>query len=102
VPHDDDIIVRNIVVQEYWMMEQFLNPILIALVFCAALFGFFKTKTNGFGKHTSGLLVLILVTFVGAFALSIGKIDWPSLSNLLFAIAGFGGGMISDKEQQVK
>ena len=80
------------------MVEQYLFPSLVVVVFGATLWGFFKTKKEGFGKHTSGLLVLILVTFVGAFALSIGKIEWPSLANLLFAIAGFGGGMVSDKE----
>lgn len=79
-------------------MEQCLSPILVTLVFCGVLIGFFTTKTNGFGKYSSGLLVLILVTFVGAFALSIGKIEWPSLANLLFAVAGFGGGIVADKE----
>jgi hypothetical protein len=79
-------------------MEQYLGPASVVLVFGGALIGFFVTKTAGFGKHTSGLLILMLVTFVGAFALSIGKIEWPSLANLLFAVAGFGGGIVSDKE----
>ncbi len=80
-------------------MEPYVAPGIVVVIFRVTLIRFFKTKLPGFGKHTSGLLVLVLVTFVGAFALSIGKIEWPSLANLLFAIAGFGGGLVSPNEK---
>lgn len=79
---------------------QFIPLAAVVLVYGGAIFGFFRTKTNGFGKYTSGLLLLILVTFTGAVALAIGKIEWPSLANLLFAIAGYAGGLVSPKNEK--
>lgn len=79
-------------------MEPYIAPAIVLTIFGGCLIGFFRTKTPGFGKYTTALLILMLVTFVGAFALSIGRIEWPSLANLLFAIAGFAGGLVTPKD----
>jgi hypothetical protein len=73
--------------------------IAVVIVFGGTLVGFFATKTSGFGKYTTSLLLLILVIFVGSVALATGKIEWPSLANLLFAVAGYAGGLVSPKTE---
>ena len=80
-------------------METFGTLVALTLVFGGTLLGFFVTKASGFGKYTTSLLLLILVLFVGAFAFVSGKTEWPELANLLFAIAGFAGGLITPKAE---
>jgi hypothetical protein len=82
-----------------YAMESLLPLSIVSLVFGGTLIGFFLTKSPGFGKYTTSLLLLILVAYVAASAFSIGKIEWPSLANLLFAIAGYAGGLVSPKNE---
>ena len=60
--------------------------------------GIFATKTKGFGKYTTSLLLLVIVLFLAAFFLIIGKITPAVFSNIAFAITGFGGGLLSAKK----
>ena len=62
------------------------------------LLGIFVTKTKGFGKYTSSLLLLVIVLFLAAFFLVLGKIEPSMFANVLFAVAGFGGGLLSAKK----
>lgn len=80
---------------------EFAPIISISLIFGGSLVGFFCTKTRGFGKFTSSLLLLILVLFVTAIAFSANKLEWTNVSNLLFAIAGYAGGLVTPKEESV-
>lgn len=73
--------------------------IVITLIFCVSLAGFFITKTVGFGKYTASLLLFILVLFSGTLGFVTGKVDWPSFSNILFAVAGFAGGLVTPKAE---
>ncbi|KAB7740556.1 hypothetical protein F2P47_08495 [Parvibaculum sedimenti] len=79
---------------------EFVPIALTFLIFAGSLLGFFCSKNKGFGKYTTSLLLLILVLFVGAVAFVTGKIDWPNLGNLLFAIAGYAGGLVTPKDDQ--
>ena len=78
-----DSIVRNIV------------PIGVLIVFGGTIVGIFRTKTPGFGKYTTSALLLTLILFVAAMALVQGKVEWTPMANILFAIAGFAGGLIT-------
>lgn len=69
----------------------------VFLLFAGSIFGIFRTKTPGFGKYTTATLVLTLVLFVASVALTLGKIEWSPFTNLLFAIAGYAGGLITVK-----
>ncbi|MHA1545261.1 MAG: hypothetical protein ACTSUY_02395 [Alphaproteobacteria bacterium] len=64
-------------------------------VFAIAIIGIFWTKTKGFGKYTTASLILTLVLFIAAMAFLAGKVEWEPMANLLFAVAGFAGGLIT-------
>jgi hypothetical protein len=66
----------------------------VVLVFAVSIIGIFFTKTPGFGRYTTSVLVLTLVLFVAALAFVNNKVEWEPLANLLFAVAGFAGGLI--------
>jgi ABC-type multidrug transport system permease subunit len=68
------------------------------LIFLAVLFGFFKTKTEGFGKYTTATLLLVLVLFISSIAFFKGLVDSSSFMNVLAAVAGFAGGLFTAKE----
>lgn len=71
--------------------------VVVSLIFAGSLVGFFFTKTAGWGPYTTSILLLVLVLFIAAIAFAMGNIEWPSMSNLLLAIAGFAGGLVSKK-----
>ena len=77
-----------------------INTALWALTVFATvtLIGIFFTKTKGFGKYTASLLLLVIVLFLAAFFLVLDKIEPPMFANILFAVAGFGGGLLSAKK----
>lgn len=75
-------------------MEAYLGWGILGL-FAVAIVGIFWTKTRGFGKYTTSALILTLVLFVAALAFFQGKVEWAQVANLLFAIAGFAGGLIT-------
>jgi uncharacterized membrane protein YoaK (UPF0700 family) len=66
------------------------------------LAGIFCTKTKGFGKYTTSLLLLIIVLFLSSFFLLLGKISPEIFANVLFATAGFGGGLLNAKKLNEK
>lgn len=63
-----------------------------------ALGGIFVTKTKGFGKYTTSLLLLVIVIFLSAFFLVLDKITPTVFANIAFAVTGFGGGLLSAKK----
>jgi len=69
----------------------------ISLFGIAALLGIFVTKTPGWGKYTTSLLLLTLVLFVTALFFAAGKIEGGVFANVAFAVAGFAGGLITSK-----
>lgn len=81
-------------------MDAIAVPVgVVTLIFAGALVGFFVTKTAGWGQYTSALLLLILVLFVAAIAFATNRIDWPGVSGLLLAVAGYAAGLVSPKKE---
>ena len=72
----------------------------VVIIFGGSIVGVFSTKTAGFGRYTTSVLVLALVLFVASLAFVLGKVEWQPLSNLLFAIAGFAGGLVTAKQTE--
>lgn len=71
----------------------------LSILGIAALIGIFLTKTPGFGRYSTSLLLLTLVLFVAALFLATGKIESSVFANIAFAIAGFAGGLITSKQE---
>ncbi|MBE9490442.1 MAG: hypothetical protein IMY67_09135 [Bacteroidetes bacterium] len=72
--------------------------ICLTIIFTITLIGLFTTKTKGFGKYTTSLLLLILILFVSSFFFALDKITLSFFGNIMFSITGFGGGLISAKK----
>ena len=70
----------------------------ISVLGVAALIGIFTTKTPGFGKYSTSVLLLSLVLFIAALFLAAGKIESTVFANIAFAVAGFAGGLITGKQ----
>jgi len=69
------------------------------LLGAGTLVGIFVTKTPGFGRYTTSLLLLSLVLVVSAMLLVAGIIDSSIFINIAFAVTGFAGGVVTSKEQ---
>ena len=76
---------------EYWLM------LAIFIIGAGSLIGFFCTKTSGFGRFTTSVLLIILVVTIGAMLYAGGKLDGSVMANVLFAVFGFAGGLFTSK-----
>ncbi|HWG58447.1 MAG TPA: hypothetical protein VN661_05310 [Candidatus Acidoferrales bacterium] len=74
----------------------------ISIVFGITIIGIFLTKTAGFGKYTSSLIILVLALYVVSLFFGLGKIDATQFMSLIFAAVGFGGGLIANKQNASK
>ena len=81
-------------------MTELILIICIAILGVGAILGIFLTKTKGFGRYSSSLILLTLVLIVSALALAAGKIESTLFANLAFAVAGFAGGLVTAKSQE--
>jgi hypothetical protein len=70
-------------------------PIGVLIVFGGTIVGIFRAKSPGFGKYITSALLLTLILFVASMALVQGKVEWTPMANILFAVAGFAGGLIA-------
>jgi hypothetical protein len=70
----------------------------ICLIFGGAIVGVFVTKTEGFGKYTTSVLILLLALFMASLAFALGKIESQPFMSLLFAVVGYAGGLITGKD----
>jgi hypothetical protein len=70
----------------------------ILLLGIIALIGIFKTKTQGFGRYSTSLIILILVLFFTALFFAAGKIESSVFANIVFSVAGFAGGLITNNK----
>lgn len=71
----------------------------LALLALAAMIGIFKTKTAGWGKYSGSLLIICLALFMSAILFSAGKLEGAIFVNVLFAVIGFAGGLVTGKEK---
>ena len=78
-----------------------INWLLIAvfIIGIASLVGFFITKTAGFGKFTTSTFLMLLVVILISLFFSAGKIQPEHLSNVIFAVIGFAGGLFTTKNE---
>ena len=70
----------------------------ISILAAVALIGIFVTKKQGFGKYTTSLLLLVLVLFLSSIFFLMGTITSTMFGNIMFAVTGFGGGLLSAKK----
>jgi hypothetical protein len=76
---------------------QVASLIAISIVTGGSLIGIFKTKTPGFGRYSTSLIMLVLVLFSASVFAANGRLEPQQLGNILFAVAGFAGGLIAAK-----
>lgn len=77
-----------------------INHWLMLAVFvlgAASLIGFFKTKTEGFGRFATSTLLIILVLTIAGLMYSAGQLESQVMANVLFAVFGFAGGLFTSK-----
>jgi hypothetical protein len=76
------------------------NLLIVAITVLGAivLYGFFKTKTAGWGKYTASTLIMLLALFLSVLLLANNLIDSQIFANVLMAIVGFAGGLAVAKE----
>jgi hypothetical protein len=78
---------------EHWLM------IAITLLAIVCFAGFFKTKTEGFGRYTTSVLLLMIALFLATLLLVGDRIDAALFGHIAFAVVGFAGGLFVTKEQ---
>lgn len=71
----------------------------VFIIGIAALFGFFLTKSPGFGKFTTSTFLVLLVVILVALFFSAGKMPAELMSNVIFAVIGFAGGLFTTKNE---
>ncbi len=77
------------------MLSQLSLIAALVLLGGGALFGIFRTKTQGFGRYSTSVVLLTLVLVIAATLLAVGKIEASFFINIAFAVAGFAGGLIN-------
>lgn len=63
-----------------------------------ALIGIFKTKTAGWGRYSESTVVLVATLFVAALLATSGKLELSWFVNILFAIVGYAGGLLTSRK----
>ncbi len=76
------------------------NLLLVAIAVLGAivLCGFFKTKSNGWGKYTASTLIMLVALILSVLLLANNQIDTQVFANALMAIIGFAGGLAVAKD----
>lgn len=69
----------------------------VFIVGAGSLIGFFKTKTEGFGRFTTSVLLIIVVVTIASLLFVGGKLKGDVMANVLFAVFGFAGGLFTSK-----
>jgi len=69
----------------------------IFVIGAGSLVGFFVTKTEGFGRFTTSVLLIIVVVTIASLLYVGGKLDGNVMANVLFAVFGFAGGLFTSK-----
>ncbi len=73
----------------------------LTILSTATVIGIFMTKTPGFGRYSTSVLLLARVLFISAFFLVLGKIESSLFANIVFAIAGYAGGLVNGRKEEV-
>ena len=77
-------------------MENLMWPIIGLTIFSVStMLGIFLTKAPGFGKYSVSVIILLVITFIAAYFLLFGLITSSIFANVIFAVAGYAGGLIN-------
>ena len=76
---------------DYWLM------LAIFVIGAGSLIGFFATKTEGFGRFTTSVLLIVIVVTIASMLYVGGKLESNVMANILFAVFGFAGGLFTSK-----
>lgn len=76
------------------MDNQDLLLLLVSVIGCVALIGFFATKAKGFGKYNTATLIVLVALIISSFMVIAGTITNELFGNALMAIIGFAGGLV--------
>ena len=80
------------------MTIESILAITIFLLGAIVLVGILVTKKAGFGKFTTSTLLLSIVFVSVALFFAAGKIDSALFGQIAFAVLGFAGGLLANKE----
>lgn len=72
----------------------------VLVVGAGSILGFFLTKTKGFGRFTTSVLLILLIVTISSLFYSAGKLDGHIIANVLFAVFGFAGGLFTSKNAE--
>ncbi len=78
---------------EHWLV------IAITLLAIVCFAGFFKTKTEGFGRYATSVLLLMIALFLATLLLVGNRIDAVLFGHIAFTVVGFAGGLFVTKEK---
>ncbi len=82
-------------------MENLMWPVIGLTIFSVAtMVGIFLTKTPGFGKYSTSVVILAVIVFIASFFLLFGLINSQTFTNILFAVAGYAGGLINASKEK--
>jgi hypothetical protein len=81
------------------MTTESIELICLTVLGIAAIIGILVTKTPGWGRYSSSVLILALALFVAANFLVIGKLEASIFANIVFAVVGYAGGVINGKKE---
>jgi hypothetical protein len=62
--------------------------------------GIFKTKTAGWGRYSSSLLIFAVALFIAASLVIINKLEGSWFLNILFAVVGYAGGLLTTRKEE--
>lgn len=71
----------------------------VFLLGTAVLIGVFATKTPGFGRFTTSVLLLAFGMTNAALFFAFAKIEASLFANVLFAVIGFAGGLLANRQE---
>jgi hypothetical protein len=81
-------------------MENLMWPVIGLTVFSVTtMIGIFSTKTPGFGKYSTSVVILTVIVFIASFFLLFKLISSQVFANIIFAVAGYAGGLINGKDK---
>jgi hypothetical protein len=71
----------------------------ILVIGIGSLFGFFATKTKGFGRFSTSTFLILVSLIVSSLFYASGKLEAQYFANIIFAVIGFAGGLFTGKEE---
>ena len=71
----------------------------VLIVGLVVMWGIFKTKTPGFGRYSTSVVLLTLVVTIAGLGFAFGRIGEAFFGHVMFAVVGFAGGLIANRQE---